>query len=91
MGMSTHAVGFVPPDEQWEKMRQVYRACRDAGVNPPDEVTDFFGDSDPEGPGAEVDLGEAMCRWSDDYRQGLEVDLSELDPKVRLIRFYNSW
>lgn len=93
MGMSTHAVGFVPPDENWDKMKAVYNACIEAGVDVPDNVEKFFDYNNPNNvPGFEVDLeGNAAKEWADNYRQGFEVDLSKLPENVKFIRFYNSW
>lgn len=99
MGMSTHIVGFRPPDEKWEKMKAAYRACIDAGIDPPDEVDNFFQDNDPNGPGGEIrliDRGdnpkvEGVRKYSTDGSSGYEVDLERLPKNIRYIRFYNSW
>jgi hypothetical protein len=42
MGMSTHVVGFKPPDEKWRKMKAVWDACEAAGTDPPAAVSKFF-------------------------------------------------
>jgi len=93
MGMSMHAVGFVPADDNWKKMLAVWDSCRAAGVAPPSDVLEFFGHVYPDGAaGAEVDLSKAMRKWTDgDMREGIEVELSKLLPNVTLIRFYCSW
>jgi hypothetical protein len=93
MSMSTHVVGFKPPDNKWKKMKAVYEACRAAKVDPPKEVAEFFEDGAPDDQGVEVCIENtsAVKEWSDDSRSGYEVDLKKLDPDVKIIRFYNSW
>jgi len=99
MSMSTHVVGFIPPDAKWRAMRDARDACLAAGVPVPEEVEDFFGGEEPDPCGREVDLtglqiAPGVSEWSDDYRQGYQVDLAELmaaHPNVKVVRFYNSW
>lgn len=89
MGMSTHVVGFRPPDDDWKKMKAVYDACTAAGVDPPREVSEFFEDGPPDPAGVEVKLSPR--EWVADGRSGYEVDVDTLPPGVKVIRFYNSW
>lgn len=89
MSMSTHVVGFRPPDKKWEKMKAIYKACREAGVDVPDKVHDFFGDASPDGPGAEVDLD--YKEYSADGVEGIEINVSKIPKDIEIIRFYNSW
>jgi hypothetical protein len=92
MGMSTDIVGYRPADEQWKKMKAAWDACNAAGIPPPTEVSEFFDDEYPDDtPGQEVALGMAKREWSDDYRQGFEIDIEALPHGVRYLRFYNSW
>ena len=92
MGMSTHVIGFMPADAQWQKMKAVWEACELAGVKPPDEVIDFFGDESPEDrPGREVELGNAAKEYSGDMQDGYEIDVTALPAGVRFIRVYNSY
>lgn len=94
MGMSTHVVGFAPPDARFMKMKAAWDACRDAGVDPPDEVGEFF-QWDPahaNASGAEVGIKEAVTEWTDgDMREGYEIDLTALPKGVSIIRVYNSY
>lgn len=96
MGMSTHVVGFIPPDEGWKKMKAVWDTCALAGIDPPDEVSRFFQDMPPDDRGIEIERPElerlgAAREWSDDMCQGYEVDLSKLPPEVKFLRFFNSY
>jgi hypothetical protein len=98
MSMSAHIVGFVPPDEKWEKMKQVYDACKAAGIDPPDRVIKFFGGEAPDPAGVERHLdvmtrASAVKAWSAEHgaSSGFEVDLRKLDPDIKILRFYNSW
>lgn len=88
--MSTHIVGFRPPDDQWARMKGVYRSCQSAGVPIPKAVLDFFDGEDPKDlPGKEVPIKAEP--WRDEGREGYQVDLTKLPKDVRYLRFYNSW
>jgi hypothetical protein len=93
MSMTTHVIGFRPPDATWTKMKEAWDACRKAGVSPPKEVQDFFNWENPDDAGVEVDLHKAGCirDYSADSASGYEVDVSKLPPGVSIIRVYNSW
>lgn len=96
MGMSTHVVGFKPPDEKWQRMRAVWDACAGAGIKIPHEVEKYFDGGPPDSNGVEIDerrLRDAGClrEWSDEYARGFEVDVANLPKDVTVIRFYNAW
>lgn len=89
MSMSTHVIGIVPPDDEWQKMKAIWDACDAAGVDPPDEVAEFFGHQEPDPKGVLVDI-EAE-EWNGDAESGFEVDLASVPEHVKRLRFYNSW
>lgn len=99
MGMSTYVVGFKPADDKWRKMFAVWRACKDAGVQAPDDVLEFFEYDDPDPKGVQIESHEmqrsgAVVEWKDEHSEGYELDLTKLravHPDVTVIRFYNSW
>lgn len=92
MGMSTHVVGFIPRDEKWEKYEAIYRSCEEAGVEPPDEVMEFFEWESPLGkPGQVVDISQAVEDFAGEAEYGFTVNLSELPKNVTAVRFFNSW
>lgn len=93
MGMSTHVIGFKPPDKDWKRMKQVWDSCTAAGIDPPKEVLDFFEGAPPDDAGVEVDLEGAgvIKEWSDDSCAGYDVDVAKLPPDVKVVRFYNAW
>ncbi len=90
MSMSTHVVGFRPADAKWKEMKTIWEMCERAKIKIPDEVQKFFnGEAPGDKPGQEVEIN--VKGWSDDSRQGYELDLTKLPKDVRFIRFYNSW
>lgn len=92
MGMSTHVIGFRKPDAKWNKMLAARNACTDAGIAIPDDISDFFEWEHPRGrPGMEVRINEAVTPYSDDMKEGYEVDVSKLPEGVSVVRFYNSY
>jgi hypothetical protein len=91
MSMSTTVVGFRPPDEKWQKMKAAWDGCKQAGVEPPREVTKFFEDYDPDPKGVRVNINAAVVIYKDDMEEGLEVDIRKLPKDVTIVRFVNSW
>lgn len=93
MGVSTHVIGFRPPDEKFRRMKSAFDACVEAGVEPPVEVQAFFNYESPDEAGVEVEIHEcvAVKVWNDSYRSGFEVDVTKLPKDVTVLRFYNSW
>ncbi len=92
MSMSTHVVGFIPPDEKYKARLAAFDACEDAGVEPPAEL--YHNGERPDDTGAEVEIEdtEAVSEWTDDNGSaGFEVDLTKLPKDVKVIRFYNNW
>lgn len=93
MGMSTHIIGFKPPNEKWKRMKAVWDTCRAAGIDPPKEVYDFFEGEPPDASGIPVDLEDYNCtmHYREDGNEGYEVHVTKLPLDVTVIRFYNSW
>ena len=91
MSMSTHVVGFVPPDEEWRKMKAVWDACKEIDAKVPVMVGEFFEWGDPDPCGAEVDLDDFLKEYNEEGQSGYEVSVEEIPAKVKVLRFYNSW
>jgi hypothetical protein len=97
MSMSTHIIGFVPPDEEWKKMKAVYDACVEAGVDLPRGVEKYFDGTEPQEEGKEIDLTEDNYNglivepWEGDCCSGYQIELKKLPKNVKIIRFYNSY
>ncbi len=93
MGMSTHVIGFRPPDETWKKHKAVYDACIKAGVEVPKTTFEFFNYEAPDDGGVVVKLEQhqSVSTYNDESQSGYEVDISKLPKDIKTIRFYNSW
>lgn len=96
MSMSTHVVGFRPPDEKWRKMKDAWEACARAGIEIPRDVLDFFNGEQPDECGVEVSLlypkpHACVSPYKADMRDGFEIDITKLPPGVTVVRFYNSY
>lgn len=95
MGMSTHVTGLREPDGTHRKMVEAARACHDAGLEPPDKLSEYFGDLDLkwvcEDPsrGLEVDIPSKP--YKAEMEEGIEIDLKDMPPNVRKVRFVNSY
>lgn len=96
MGMSTHVIGYQPPDSEWRIKKNAWDACVAAGIAPPAELNEFFGWDEPDDHGREITEKDlincgALEEWNDSYRKGFELDVEKLPPYVKIIRFYNAW
>lgn len=89
MGMSTRVVGIKPPDEMRKKMKAIWDACNSAGIDIPKEVNAYFDYDNPDEKGIIVDIKAE--EYEEDMRNGYEVDLTQLDKDIKILRFYNSY
>lgn len=89
MGMSTHVMGFHPPDERFMCMKSIWDKCTEAGVSIPEEVSKFFGHKTPDDVGIQVDI--PYRKYSGDMVSGIEIDIQKIPPQVTVIRFVNSY
>jgi len=93
MGMSTHVIGFKPPDAKWRQMKKAYDSCHAAGVEPPKEVSAFFEWGAPDEAGVEVNIEAHECctEYNEEMVDGFEIDVTKLPKDVTRIRFWNSY
>lgn len=96
MGMSTHVVGFKPPDEKWKKMKDVWDACCKANVKIPTSVSDFFGGEPPDANGVVVDekvLQDcgAVREYRGDAEDGFDLFVEHIPKDVKIVRVCNSY
>ena len=89
MSMSTHVIGFKPPDQRWKEMKSVWDACEKANAGIPGEVIDFFNGEEPDESGVEVEL--QTYEWNGDMTEGVEIKVYEIPKDVKTNSFYNSW
>jgi hypothetical protein len=87
--MSTHIIGFRPPDEKWKKMKEVWDRCNELKIEPPKEVKDFFQGEEPDPNGIEVNI--PTRKWENEYGSGFEIMIKDIPKDIEIIRFYNSW
>ncbi len=85
MSLSTHVIGFVPPDERWKAMKAIWDACKKAKIDPPTEVEDFF-EGRPDEEGQEVVIPHKQ--WVGEDSNGIEINTAKIPAKVKIIRFY---
>lgn len=99
MGVDYIVEGIAPPDETWKKMKAIWDACIDAGVQPPREVDDFFEDEPPDPDGVvkfhkywnssptEIIWPQWIEAFADKGRCGVNVDVRKLPKHIKIIRF----
>jgi len=91
MTMDTGITGYKDGDEEWKKKKDEFQAYRNAGVDAPNELWDYF-EADPKDlPGMIVDINGAIRTLRSHSANGYEVDLEKLPKGVKKIRFCNSW
>ena len=86
-------IGFKLPDTKFKKMKGVYDACVKAGINVPDEVMCYFQDEPPDDNGVIIELNKhlAVKKYNTEMKDGFDVDLTKLDPDIKVLRFYHSY
>jgi hypothetical protein len=94
MSMHSYVQGIKPPDEKFNQMLTIWKACIDANVNPPAAVHEFFRGDVPDEKGVIVDLQDghpAVREYKVDMQDGFEIDLRKLPEDIKIIRFVNSY
>lgn len=91
MGMSTYAKAIIVPDEKYHKMYAVWEACDNAGIDPPEEVSDFFNYEPPNPNGMEVDIDAEKSSDSDRCADYYDVNIDDLPEGTTVVRFVISF
>lgn len=95
MGMSTHVIGFVSPEnENYKKHAKVLLACIDADIKElPKETAEFFDSKYPSKRLLEenLEIKVPYYEYLEDMNEGYEIIVSEIPIGVHKIRFYNSY
>lgn len=98
MSMSMHCEAVKPANADYKKKAAAYHACVAANVPIPKELSEFFGDEEPDDTGTTIHLGYDMrtdhpsCeKWQDSSRSGFQVDITKLPAGTRYVRFYCSY
>lgn len=89
MSLTFAVSGYIPADDNWNKMKAVWDTCTKANIPVPTEVDEFFDYKDPNDlPGLEVDIEEAIEVTAVKFANIWEVDLRKLPRKdIQFIRF----
>lgn len=93
MGMNSYIKGIKAPTPEFLKMYAVWKSCYEAGIDPPDSVTEFFEDEEPNESGILVNLADTDCcqEYSADMENGCDIEIAKLPEGVTHIRFYNAY
>lgn len=91
MSMSTDVYGIIPPDKKYARMKAIWDACSEAGIEYPEEVSEFFNWEEPCDKGTIIHLKEGVSEYSGDAEDGMDVNLSKLPDGVKILRFVNSY
>jgi len=54
----------VCPDRKWEQMKDVWDSCKQAGVEVPSEVGEYFGWKEPDDTGVLIDIEPGRCEYT---------------------------
>lgn len=90
--MNIYIQGIKEPDNNWKEMKKVWDSCKEAGVNPPDSVREYFNYEDPDDDGIIIDLKDkdyigCLNSYKKDGKSGFQIALDDLPEDVSLIRF----
>ena len=84
MGMYLTVKGVTSPPETWRLLKCIYDACREASIDPPGEVMDFFGGVEPDDDGVVISLAHHVAVTETDG--GFDVLLEDLPDAIKIIR-----
>lgn len=88
MSRSLSVIGFMPPDETWQKMKEVWDACKAAKIQVPEEIQKFFNYNPPDPAGVEIEIPSRP--WNTEWATGVEIELDKVPKHVKIIRFFYS-
>lgn len=86
MSISTHVVGVTKPDGTFLKMKKIYDACQDVGIEIPDEVDDYFDGYTPNDLGLEVSLDDIVQEKYTDCYSIIEIKIANIPSKIEYIQ-----
>jgi len=101
MSFSYFVQGLRPKDELYDRMYAALLACEAVGEPAPEGVRDYFAGQGvgmgaaPDPAGVVVDFGsvesgsiweEGVSHYESEHYSGLEIDLRELDPTIKILR-----
>ena len=68
-------------------------ACENAGLTPPKEISEFFGDNEPVSDGILVDIDEITSQYSyEDFKApNWKIDLNKMPKDIRYILVWLSY
>jgi len=91
MSRSTHVLLLRDKnDETYKKNLRVFEACKEANVQLPKKISDYFGNYLNEFP---LEINFKPREWKSDQfdEEGYEIDIDSLPEGVTIIRFYHSY
>lgn len=85
--MDFDVVGIRAVDDHWKKMQKVWIACDQVGIDPPEEVEEFFNGRAFDNAEIEVELGDCAQLYGE---EGIQVCLKELPKNLTHLRFISN-
>ena len=77
---------ILPMDEKYRLMYTAYKACMDAGVEPPYEILKFFGHGIPNPEGQAISLEARHVSDGIPGYEVYEVSVADLPPGTKAVR-----
>ena len=95
--MSTFICGVIPPDKDFFKAYNAFHACKDIGVEPPEELYKILGleygtTEEPDSMGVvkstydDAELALAVTGHTEENYGGYNIDLAKVPKKYKIIR-----
>jgi len=85
---SLFVIGIKPADVEYKKKAKAYKACVEAGVEPPEELCEYFEWKVPDPQGMEVDISHALTERNVEMQDGFDIDLNKLPEDVKFLKVY---
>ncbi len=82
-------LGIIPKDKQWNRMKDAYFSCKRAGIDPPEEVLEFFDYGEPDRDGSDV-----IVKFTEEHHTNKEivvVHLKDIPEGVEIIKIVDEY
>lgn len=87
MASDLYINGIVEPTDEFKKKYTAYKACERAGVEPPDELQEYFRYEAPNPSGLEVEIKPSLVK-TDKYGAVKEINLKKLRSDISKIQIF---
>ena len=85
--MGLHLYAVTPAtDKKWKKMKAIWDACKDAKIDPPPEVDEFFNGETPDDDGVVEEIDELLSRRDSNGYDSWDIAIKRIPEGATMLR-----